>query len=136
MGSPITLDRTRARIHFYINFGLFVSYTLFVICRTAQIFSDPTASLVDKIHLTFMSALCIIIANVYMAVVRTRSTFVPFLRRYIRFLQNVEKSGQPCTRAEFTNCAHFLTLGGINDPPQPFDHTAPPPVLTRTPLQQ
>ena len=74
----------------------------FVICRTAQVYYDPAASLVDRFYLTFMSAIYIIIANIYIAVVHTRNTFVPFVRRYIRFLQNgqqnVEEAGEPCTR--------------------------------------
>ena len=102
MDLPVTLDHIWARIHFYMNFGLFMSYLSFVICRPAQICSDPEASLVDKFYLTFMSAIYILVANNYMAAVRTKETFVPFLRRYIRFLQNgqqnVETAREPCTR--------------------------------------
>ena len=73
------LDHTWARIHFYVNFGLFMSYTFFVICRTAQIYSDPVATLEDKFYMAFMAAMYISIANVHMVTVRTRNTFVPFV---------------------------------------------------------
>ena len=96
---PVTLDHNWARIQFYVNFGLFMSYTFFVICRTNQIYSDPAATLVDKFYMTFMSAIYISIASSYITAVRMRNTFVPFLRRYIRFLQSgqhsVEQAGQP-----------------------------------------
>ena len=113
---PVTLDQTWGRIHFYVNFGLCMSYTFFVICRTDQIYSDPAASLVDKFYLAFMSAIYLGMTNFCVAAVRSRNTFVPFLRRYIRFLRNVENAGQTCTTSSpnRVKLCWLLTMSSFN----------------------
>ena len=94
MNLPVTLDHRSAKIHFYFNFGLVMSYTCFVISRTAQICSSPTETLVSRFYMMFTSAMYMAFANNYAAVVSTRDTLVPFLRRYVRFLQNGENNTQ------------------------------------------
>ena len=89
---PATLDHSWAKTHFYLNFFLFMGYTFFGLCRAASVWSDPTATLLDIFLVTFMSSQYVAFGCHYATVMQTRDTFVPFLRRYIRFLQSGEKN--------------------------------------------
>ena len=89
---PATLDHSWAKVHFYSNFCLFMGYTFFVACRAIQVWSDPTVTLLGKFLVAFTSAQHMSLGIHYVAIMQTRDTFVPFLRRYIRFLQSGEKN--------------------------------------------
>ena len=89
---PATLDHSWAKAQFYLNFSLLMGYTFFMVCRAAQVWSDPTATLLDTFHVTFTSVQHMSFGIHYVAIMQTRDTFVPFLRRYIRFLQSGEEN--------------------------------------------
>ena len=85
-----------------------MSYTFFVICRTVQVCSDAKETLVDKFHMMFTSALYIALANNYVAVMCTKDAFVPFLRRYIRFLNDGEEN-QENKQQKYAVCFKIMT---------------------------
>ena len=88
---PVRTDRACDLTHCSLNFGLYIIFTVFVLFLTVQVFADPIAKVNDKYYLIFMSVLYVMLGNSYAAIVRTRDTFVPFLRRYIQFLENGER---------------------------------------------
>ena len=87
---PVAVDHSWAKAHFFLNFGLFMIQTCFAIGRTIQTYSDLRATVVNKFLMTFVSVMYTGFASHYATIVLTRHTFVPFLRRYIRFLQSGE----------------------------------------------
>ena len=53
---PVVNQNRRARIHWYCNVSLFLTYLLFLICRTGQVWADSTVPLTLKFFMAIFLA--------------------------------------------------------------------------------
>ena len=89
-GHPVRLESKRARTHWYFNFILVMGYSVFVTCRTVQVWLDPAESRIQKFYMAFATQLYLTSALVHITVATTQNDYVPFYQRYISFLKNGE----------------------------------------------
>ena len=77
-----------ARAHWYLNSTLVSTYSAFVLCRIVHVcLINPVESLIQKFYMAFVSQLYLLEIIAKVSAVTTRNEFVPFLRRYIGFLE-------------------------------------------------
>ena len=85
---PLDIKSRWVGAHCYFNFTLFVAYAAFVLWRAGQICFDPAQTFHHKFYMTFISLVYTIQVNIYFTAVKTRKGLLPFLRTYIRFVEN------------------------------------------------
>ena len=88
---PVILRNTWVRAHWYLNVILFLTYLIFLVCRATLLCLDPAATSSLKVYMVFVTLWYAVGANVQITSVNTRNEFVPFLAKFIRFLQNGER---------------------------------------------
>ena len=85
---PVIMKNFRTRAHWYFNCGLVLLYSMFVTSRAVQLWLDPAQAVSVKFYMTFATQLYLAFTFGFVTAVTTRNDLVPFLRRYINFLQN------------------------------------------------
>ena len=87
---PNEITNRWVRAHWLFNCCLYISYIIFLLCRTAHICLDPAETVSNKFYISFATQFYSPASLLYITTVTTRNNFVPFVRRYISFLENGE----------------------------------------------
>lgn len=98
---PLKITNGWVQASFYLNFCLFAAYTAFVVWRTAEIWFNSTESFARKFYTATVAEIYLFAAVAYFSIVRTRDSYLPFLRSYISFLENSKSFPQ------FTKCRNI-----------------------------
>ena len=87
-GGPVRTTTLKVRVHWYLNTFLTIAYSCFVIFRTGQVYMDQRKPLSDKFYMAVASMVYSLPVTYAVTVATTTTEFAPFLRGYLKFLQN------------------------------------------------
>ena len=85
---PAENENWLARLHWRLNFATVISYFCFVVYRAVQVNLDPHASFTRKFYMVLIVMFYSWAAISHTAVFITRSELVPFLKNYLKFLED------------------------------------------------